>query len=549
MFVALWHLLKPDVHGHGRILLAAYLVSFLSLGASYCLPWFLSELLDKALPRRDLWLFFQYGGAMFVSLAVFLGCSLLRTYFLSYASELIFRSLRIRLAAAALKKPMSFFKRYETGDLITRISNDTEHLSLLVFEYVYAGLNSVTMIVIFVALMLAWEWHLGFYTVLALPCYAFLLSLMQRPLYRAALAARGKFSEQNETLLDIISGVREIRFYQQFQSASERFAVAAGGYTHANIRSVRIGEWAYNLMEFFTRFIVLMPFLLGGYWICSGRSSLTVGTLIAYNLYLTYIAYGLEVINVGVTKLAQAAPLIARLQELLDYPGETFFQSASINEIGDTTRIEFQSVAFSHGPTMKLFKDFSLTIEPGEKVAVMGPSGSGKSTLIDLLTRQILPQEGQILFGGRPLETYSLGFYLLNFGYVRQKPYLFKTSVRDNIATGWFDTPLDVIMEAARRVGLHEAIMSLPNEYDTIIGSGGVDLSGGQLQRLALARALVRDPAVLLLDEFTSALDSQTEEGIIQDLFKNFDRQTIVCVTHSQSVARHFSRIVWIEKS
>jgi ABC-type multidrug transport system fused ATPase/permease subunit len=138
--------------------------------------------------------------------------------------------------------------------------------------------------------------------------------------------------------------------------------------------------------------------------------------------------------------------------------------------------------------------------------------------------------------------------YLLHFGYVRQHPYLFRTTARENIATGWYDIPLDVIISAAERVRIHDTIMGLPNGYDTIIGRDGIELSGGQQQRIALARALVRDPAILLLDEFTSALDRATEEEILDDLFTSVHEQTIICVTHSPSVASRFDRIVRLVK-
>ncbi len=545
---ALYRLLKPGIRTQGCLLTTAYLIALVGIGATFFAPWFLSLVLDKALPHRDMKLFLLYSGAVLLSLLVSLFCSLLKTYCLSRASEKMFLDLRMRMVSGIIRKPSDFFARHESGDLITRVSNDTEYLSVQVFDYAYAGLQSLTTIVVSIILMLAWDWHLGLYMALTLPCYALVLSLLQKPLYRAAMAARNGLSRQNESLLDILSGVREIRFFQQYQAAGRRFGNAAEQFTSANIRSVLFGEWGFNTMEIFARLIALLPFLLGGYWICSGTAVLTVGTLIAYNLYLTYIANGFEVINVGMIKLSQAAPLVSRLQEILDYPEEPQPPAKSLAEVMDNTRVEFRNVSFSYDPAKPILNDFSLTIKPGEKVALMGPSGAGKSTIIDLLTRQIRPVKGDILFGGRAIDEYSLPVYLFNFAYVRQNPYIFKTSVRENIAAGWYETPLDLIMDVAKRVRMHEVIMRLPGGYDTVIGADGVTLSGGQMQRLALARALVRDPAVLLLDEFTSALDRETEAEILKDLFVNFAGQTIFCVTHSAAVADHFPRIVRIEK-
>ncbi len=542
----LWRLLRPDLRGQRRALVAAYMVSCAGIGASFGAPWFLAGLLDRALPRRDLQLFWPYAGGVLLCLAVFLLCSLARTRFLAGASEKVFLALRVRLVTRVLRKPICFFTQHETGDLITRISNETEHLSLIVFDYVFAGLNSLTLIGVFLTLMLAWEWRLGLYMALSLPVYILLLSLLQKPLGRLAHAARQASSGQNGALLDILSGVRDVRFFQQFSEMERRFATRAGDFTAANIRSVQAGEWAYNIMESYSRLVALVPIMLGGFWICAGTDDLTVGTLVAYNLFLTYISYGLEVINVGLTRLGQAAPLVARLTELLEYPEESH-GPASAAESADSARIEFRRVFFRHDPAKALIQAFSLTVEPGEKVALMGPSGSGKSTLLDLLVRQYRPDAGILLFGGRPIEEYSLGAYLLYFGYVSQRPYLFQASVRENIAMGWYSVPQDVVEDAARRVRLHGAIRSLPAGYETVLGIGGVDLSGGQRQRLALARALVREPAVLLLDEFTSALDSRTEAEVLDDLLPAFARQTIICATHSEAVARRFDRIVRLD--
>ena len=548
LYAQLWRLLKPDSKGHRLPLAAAYLMALGGIAATFCAPWFLSAMLDTALPSENIALFYRYTAAILLSLAVFFIFSLLKTFFLANASEQIFCSLRRRLVSTIVKKPVRFFSRFDTGDLITRVSNDTEHLSLLVFDYVYASLYGLTMIILFVGLMLFWEWRLGLYTALSLPCYILLLYVMQKPLCKAANRARQKLSLQNDTMLDIISGVREIRFYQQFQSAGRRFSDATDLFTTDNIRSVLIGEWAYNSLELLSRLIALFPFLLGGYWICNRISSITVGTLIAYNLYLTYIAYSLEVVNIGATKLSQAAPLISRIQELLAYQEEIVDQQDGTVESPDSNILEFRNVCFSHDDGKPVLKDFNLTVKPGEKVAIMGPSGAGKSTLIDLLTRQITADSGEVTLGGLPVGQYNLPLYLLHFGYVRQKPYLFRTTLKENIATGWYDIPLDIIIDAARRVRIHETIMQLPNGYDTVIGRDGTDLSGGQQQRIALARALVRDPAILLLDEFTSALDHTTEEEILDDLFMNVHEQTIICVTHSPSVASRFDRIVRLEK-
>jgi ABC-type bacteriocin/lantibiotic exporter with double-glycine peptidase domain len=544
----LLRLLKPGLRAEAGILVAAYMADLGRIAASTCAPLCLAAILDKALPAQDLHLFSLYTAGILASFVAFLGFSLLKSYFLGRSVERVFLNLRTRLVTSVIKKPARFFKEHEMGDVITRASSDTDLLSVLVLDYIFPSVDHLTTVVVLSIIMLVWHWQLGLYITLALPCFVFVILLFQKPLARLARTAREKLSEQNETMLDILGGIKEMRFYQQTQEGSQRFSGSAERFTAANIRSVVMGDGTYHSMEFFSRLITFIPFLLGGYWICKGSTSLSVGTLIAYNVYLSFIAYSLQSVIFGMTKLIQASPLMRRIGEVLNYPEEEIKPVAGIREIVGSTRIEYRGVSFSHVPGNPVLRDFCLTVDPGEKVAIMGPSGAGKSTVIDLLTRHIEPDEGEILLDGRSIHTFSLPYYLLNFSYVRQSPYLFRTTVRDNIGAGWYSVPPDVIIDVAKRVQIHDSIMRMPDGYDTIIGADGTDLSGGQRQRIALARALVRDPAILLLDEFTSALDPATEQQILDDLLSTFQKQTVICVTHSRAVANRFSRIVSLEK-
>jgi len=548
LYRELWRLLRPSMQGNTAGIVAAYLFSLGRIAASVSAPYLLAVILDKALPDRNAGLFAMYAGWIVLSFLLLFLSSFLMTWCMGRTLERIFLDLRSRLVAAIMRKPASFFARHDTGDLITRVSTDTGSLSMTVFDYAFHNLHQLTFILVTIGFMLSWEWRLGLYTALTLPCYLLLMALFQKPLARAASSARDRLSAQNATLLDILSGMREISFYQQSQDSHRRFMGAAGEFTDATIRSVLIGEWSFNSMEFFARVVTLAPFLLGGYWILHGISSITIGQLIAYNLYLTYLAEMLQQSIYGITRLVQISPVFSRLYEVLDYPEEEPVSHGNVADIMESTRIEFRNVSFSRIDGKAVLKNFNLTIEPGEKVAVIGPSGAGKSTLIDLLIRHIEPDSGEILFDGKPIASYNRPLYLQHFGYVQQTPYIFRTTVRENIGAGWYGVPQEVIADAARRVRIHESIMQMPNGYDTGIGSRGVDLSGGQRQRIALARAMVRDPEILLLDEFTSALDSATESAILDDLFASFEKQTIICVTHSQAVAARFERLVRIEK-
>lgn len=546
--VGLHRLLRPDLGRQARPLALAYLLSLARVAALFAGPAFLGTILDEALPARDLRLFTRGAAGLLASLAAIAAISFARTWLLTRASEGLLLDVRSRVVATLARKPARFFGAYGPGDLVTRVSNDTEELAGILVDYGYPSLDGVTVIVVMAGLVLAREWRLGLLTVAFVPAGVLFLVLVKGPLARAAARARARLSEQSETLLDLLGGMKEIRFHQQAPAARARFDEAARGYTAAVVRSRLAGEWAYSAMDAFSRLVSCAPFLAGGYWICRGAGDLGIGTLVAFNFYLGAIAYALEVINVGVTKVAQAAPLVERLRELLDAPEEPVRPDPDSAGKTQSTRIELRDVWFSHVPGRPVLAGFSLAVEPGEKVALVGESGAGKSTVIDLVARYLAPERGSVLFGGAPVESYGLAFYLSHFAYVRQKPYLFRTSVHENVALGWVHVPRDVVEEAVRRVGMHDVVSRLPRGYDTVLGTGGTDLSEGQKQRLALARALVRDPEVLLLDEFTSALDPATEAEVLGMLLDLFARQTILCVTHSMAVASRFERRVVLER-
>lgn len=241
---------------------------------------------------------------------------------------------------------------------------------------------------------------------------------------------------------------------------------------------------------------------------------------------------------------AQVLPSINRIEEMLEFPEISGEEEMSLEDVPPVSDIEFKDVSFAYSPTRDVLNNLKLAIAPGEKVAIMGPSGSGKSTIVQLLLRFLKPTHGSILFGAKDISSYPLAFYLSYFAYVRQETHLFRQTIRENISMGWYGVPLKDIRRVAALVRMDEVIEKLPQGYDTVFGQDGLNLSGGQKQRLALARALVRDPAILVLDEFTAGLDRQVEEEILEDLFRVFQHQTIICITHNKNVAERFDRII-----
>ncbi|OGV70678.1 MAG: hypothetical protein A3K19_33240 [Lentisphaerae bacterium RIFOXYB12_FULL_65_16] len=507
-------------------------------------PWFIQRIIDEALPQKSLPLFWQFAlGLLAVHLVSYVFWAV-QVYTSYAASETIFLQLRLRLVEAIMNKPRRFFSQYPPGDLLTRLVGDMDRAAMFFYDTLLRSIAYAIFVLATAVFMLVWNWRLALIALAALPLSYFYCSRINAPLGRRVGVARGKQSGQNEVLLDLLQGQGEIRFFQQQKSVVARFREAASAYTGASIRASTCGEWMWGGVDAIGLLMVLLPFLAGGYLICRGESTISIGMLVAYYSYLANLAGKAQFLFGGLAQFAQTAPSFQRLQEILEAHNEPEPAHVTLDQAPDDATLEFRKVGFQYPSGPGLLRDLDLIVRPGEKLAVMGASGSGKSTLVSLLLRFQTPTRGHIFLGGKDIEDYSPRFYYSFFGYVSQRINLFNFSVRENIALGWHQVPFDRIQDAARQVQLHEVIEALPHGYDTVLGRDGLALSGGQLQRLALARALVREPEILVLDEFTSALDRALEREILDELLSRFERQTIVCITHSPVVAARFSRVL-----
>jgi ATP-binding cassette subfamily B protein len=395
--------------------------------------------------------------------------------------------------------------------------------------------------------LLIWDWRFGLIAVAILPGYAYYYAASQKILTRASRPTKERLSRQTSVFLDLVQGATEIRIFHQEEASRRRFVAASDAYTGAATTSRRRYDASRTWMDMIGITVTYSPVLIGGFLILGGSDGLTAGMLLACMTHLRLLTMRLTLIFYGMAGLAIMAPSLKRIAEVLDCPAPPSPPLLDTAEAPDEFSLEFQNLCFHHEDGRVVFSNLGLTIAQGEKVAIMGPSGSGKSTLLQLLLRLRKPSGGRILLGGKDIENYPLPFYLSFFSYVGQKNHLFHLSVRENISMGWYNVPDALIREAVTRVRMHDAVMRLPAGYDTVLGESGVDLSGGQNQRMALARALIRDPAILILDEFTSAMDRQVEEDILDDLFAISEGRSLVCVTHSDAVARRFDRIVHLD--
>jgi ABC-type multidrug transport system fused ATPase/permease subunit len=285
---------------------------------------------------------------------------------------------------------------------------------------------------------------------------------------------------------------------------------------------------------------------LGAYWVIQGHWSL--GSLLAFIAYLAYVFGPAQFLASANLQLQNARAALERVSALYDIiPEESMVDGKTVERL--TGEIEFKNVSFAYDAREPILNDISFRIQPGERVAIVGPSGVGKTTLLSLILRFYRPNAGEIYFDGQPARDYELGSLRQRIGYVAQSTLLLSGSIMENLRYGNPEAREEEVSMAAKVAGIHDFIASLPEGYETEIGEGGVKLSEGQKQRLALARAIVKDPDILVLDEPTSALDSQTEKTIFLSLPSVIENKTLFVVAHRLSTIMHADRIFLLDQN
>jgi ABC-type bacteriocin/lantibiotic exporter with double-glycine peptidase domain len=542
-----WKLLAIDVLNERKRLILGFAFALISGFFVALIPYSIQLIIDRAIPLKSLTLLGRY--SLLLLAVVIAGACLwyVQVSLIARASENIFRNFKLRLSESILRKHLSFFSRYQSSDLLTRMVTDLELVSEFFHKYLLKSLVLSVFTLVFLIYILILNPKLAMIALFGIPVLGIIMAALDKPITRTSAAARERLSDQNERVLDILQGHKEIRFFQQNQKMLAHAQSVFSNCAEANFKFLRTMGITEFLLETAGVLILFLPVVVGGYAICRGASGITIGLIVAFQTYLIILADGVNKISLGFAESIKATPSIGRLLEIRDYPVEEQTRAADWNDIPDTMAIEFKQVAFGYLKDKTILTHFDLRIDPAEKICIMGSSGSGKSTIANLLLRFLAPDAGEITLGGVDIRKYPLAAYLSHFSYVWQDTYLFKLSIKENVKLGWFEVPDAMIEKAIAQVGLKQTIESLPEQYETIVGRSGINFSGGQRQRLALARALIRGPEILILDEFTSALDSELEQKMLDDIFALFGRQTILCITHSWQVAKRFDRVVRLE--
>lgn len=472
-----------------------------------------------------------------------------QSYLSTSISEGIMYDLREQLFGRLLKQSVGFFINNRSGDLLSRMDNDIAGVEDVISDTVFGLITSVIVLTSTLVLMFSLDWRLTLGALLILPLFLYPSRRIGQLTYRARKRTQEKLAEMSVYMQEVlgISGLLLVKAFTKERQEAVRFGELNSGLRRLKVRQAMIGRGFQGLLNLLTTLGPALLLLFGGYLVLTGQT--TVGTVVSVVTILAGRLAGSagNLANTHVNVTGSLA-LFQRIFQYLDLPAEVEERSDAIELPRVRGSIAFEGVRFAYPQTRRpALADVSFQVEPGQLVALVGPSGAGKTTVTYLLARFYDPTEGRVLIDGFDLRDVRLESLSQNFGIVFQDTFLFHASVRENLLYARPEASQGELESAARASHIHEFIESLPDGYDTVVGERGHRLSGGEKQRMAIARVILKDPRIVILDEATSNLDSVSEQLIQAALRPLFAGRTSFVIAHRLSTVLAADRILVLD--
>ncbi len=528
----------------GRVLAGA--VALLGVtGAGLLVPLVIRDAIDRLTRGEDGLLL---SGLTIVGLAVAVaGFRFLWRYFFIGTARRIERNLRNQLYRHFLLLPSSFYNKQKTGDLMAHATNDIEAVGRACGFGLLTIVDPLFMLPASLAIMLTIDLRLTLLVIIPLPILTLLMLGFGRMIHRRFEAVQETFSAVMEKVRESIAGIRVIKSFVQEEGTERDFDTTNRLLINKNMSLVRIWGLFDPLIGLLSGATLAIVLWGGGRGVI--RGDLSLGDFVAFGQYLMMLIWPMIALGWAVNLLQRGRASIERIDRLLEVTPEIADLPTTLSLNG--TRIELQGLTFSYpdqNGERPALADIDLAIEPGTTLGVVGLTGAGKTTLVHLIPRLIDPPPGRVLIGGVDVRDLSLAELRKIIGFVPQDPFLFSATIRENIAFGNPSATADEVERAADLAGIHNEIAAFADGYETIIGERGISLSGGQQQRLAIARALLLGPRIIILDDPLSAVDAEREEFILKNLRSCFRGKTCVLIAHRLSAVMHSDRIIVLDK-
>ena len=542
--LAWWRRVLPVIASHRVTFLTAIILSFVSLIFQVFVPNMLANDINNTFIKH---LASLHGDVIsIVVVGVLAGVTgIISRQYLFYTAYNVEADLRSLIYEHLTWLSFSFYDRVQSGQLISRANSDIRSVQMY---SIFAPLIIVQCCIGVVAFcfMLSINWALALISMVVMPILYVVGIKMRRVMFPISWITQARLAEVATIVDENVNGVRVVKSFAQEEAEINRLADAAEGVAWAYIKDANIravwSPWVQNLPQLGLALVLLC----GGWMVLHG--DLQYPEILAFSLYLLMLQAPFMMLGQLVMMGQRAKASAGRIFEILDENPEIVDRPGAYDLLEVRGAVDFNHVTFTYDNGAEILKDFDVHIEPGETVALVGRTGSGKSTVARLMTRFYDASSGDVEIDGHDIRDVTLTSLRENVGVVLDEPFLFSISIRDNIAYGRPDASLEEIQAAARAANADEFIVRLPEGYDTVIGERGYTLSGGQRQRIAIARTLLLNPPILILDDATSAIDVHVESGIYEALRGLLTQRTTIVIAHRISTIALASRVLLIDE-
>ncbi|MEN6441755.1 MAG: ABC transporter ATP-binding protein [Syntrophobacter sp.] len=526
---------------------------FLMSGCELLKPWPLKIVIDNALGGKPLpWgMGGDYAahqillGASIGMVLIYLllgGITLLNNYTTIKIGQKMVNDMRRDLYAHLQRLSLAFYSRRQVGDLLYRVTADTYAIQSLSMNGVFPILTALTLLGGMFFVMIRIDWQLTLLSLAVCPALFIMISIMSHRISSAAMLARQQESEVYSVVQRAMSAIRIIQAFTKEEEEHRKFMVASNESLGASLRLYTLQTFYSGVVNVVMAVGTALVVWVGAQHVLSGQ--LTIGEIVIFTTYLASLYGPINTIcqTWGVIQGAKVG--VERVFEILDIDRDLKDGTLAFTEKGTKGDVTWENVSFHYVPEQVVLKNINLHVKSGQKIAIVGPTGVGKSTLVSLIPRFYDPRAGQVLIDGVDIRRFQLKSLRSQIAMVLQPPLVFPVSVRENIAYGRPDARIEEIITAAKLARIHESIDRLPDKYETIVGEQGATLSEGERQRITIARAILRDAPVLILDEPTSSVDTETEALIMEGLDKLTTGRTTFIIAHRLSTVRKADRII-----
>lgn len=472
----------------------------------------------------------------------------LQGYFMAYVEYGAMKDLRDEAYQHLHKLPISYFKRERVGNLISRFTNDVNIVQSSISATFSNLIKEPLTILVFLGIALSISWQLTLFALIILPFSMAIIAWIGFKLRRQTTKLQEKLADITSILQETISGVKIVKAFGMEDFENRRFMKETREFFRLVLRIVRVRNASSPLTEFLSVIVGAFIIYYGGLLVLE-KNVISASEFLGFLFAIFQMMPPIKELSSVNNRIQEASAAGDRIFEILDTEPDIRNAADAIELTEFKSSIHFKNVSFRYEDSEEwVLSDINFSVKKGEIIALVGPSGGGKSTLVDLIPRFYDPTEGSILLDDTDIKKYTLKSLRSKMGIVTQETFLYNTTIKENIAYGLSDCPIEKIIEAAKTANAHNFIMQLPNQYETVIGERGVKLSGGQRQRLTIARALLKNPEIMIFDEATSALDNESEILVQEAIERLMLNRTTFVIAHRLSTIRNATSILVLDR-